>query len=171
MWHVQLHCEVSPTGSSGPFIQMLKTNPSHTSHQGNSDWSLDLLGTSHSTWDWSLELLDFMLNMLTEGWPPTSSWSANTSVLTDQRTVSQNESPHICVSIWYLVFSFWFHSVWQTLCPSTSLQMTQFHSFEWLKNIPSYIQMNLFPRHEQRRRHREQTWTQPGRRGWDELGD
>ena len=32
-----------------------------------------------------------------------------------------------------------FHSVWQTLGPSTSLQMTQFHSFLWLSNIPLYI--------------------------------
>ena len=31
------------------------------------------------------------------------------------------------------------HSVWQSLGPSTSLQMTQFHSFLWLSNIPLYI--------------------------------
>ena len=31
------------------------------------------------------------------------------------------------------------HSVWQSLDPSTSLQMTQFHSFLWLSNIPLYI--------------------------------
>ena len=31
------------------------------------------------------------------------------------------------------------HSVWQTLAPPTSLQMTQFHSFLWLSNIPGYI--------------------------------
>ena len=30
-------------------------------------------------------------------------------------------------------------SVWQSLGPSTSLQMTQFHSFLWLSNIPLYI--------------------------------
>ena len=31
------------------------------------------------------------------------------------------------------------HSVWQSLDTSTSLQMTQFRSFLWLSNIPSYI--------------------------------
>ena len=31
------------------------------------------------------------------------------------------------------------HSVWQPLGPFTSLQMTQFCSFSWLSNIPSYI--------------------------------
>ena len=31
------------------------------------------------------------------------------------------------------------HTVWQTLCPSTSLQITQFHFFLWLSNIPLYI--------------------------------
>ena len=45
----------------------------------------------------------------------------------------------MCTSIRYLFFSFWLHSVWQTLGPSTSLQITQFHSFLWLSNIPLYI--------------------------------
>ena len=31
------------------------------------------------------------------------------------------------------------HSVWQSLSPTTSLQMTQFRSFLWLSNIPLYI--------------------------------
>ena len=31
------------------------------------------------------------------------------------------------------------HSVWQSLDPTTSLQITQFHSFLWLSNIPLYI--------------------------------
>ena len=31
------------------------------------------------------------------------------------------------------------HSVWQSLDPFTSLQMTQFRSFLWLSNIPLYI--------------------------------
>ena len=31
------------------------------------------------------------------------------------------------------------HSVWQTLGPSTSLQITQLHLFLWLSNIPFYI--------------------------------
>ena len=31
------------------------------------------------------------------------------------------------------------HSVWQSLDPSMSVQMTQFHSFLWLSNVPLYI--------------------------------
>ena len=31
------------------------------------------------------------------------------------------------------------HSVWQTLGPSSSLQITQFRFFLWLSNIPLYI--------------------------------
>ena len=31
------------------------------------------------------------------------------------------------------------HSVWQSLGPSTSLQMAQFNSFSWLSNIPFYL--------------------------------
>ena len=34
--------------------------------------------------------------------------------------------PH---SMCYLFFSFWLHSVWQSLGPSTSLKIIQFHSF------------------------------------------
>ena len=34
--------------------------------------------------------------------------------------------PHICVNIQYWFFSFWLHSVWQTLGPSRSLQRAQF---------------------------------------------
>ena len=37
--------------------------------------------------------------------------------------------PHICIQIQYLLFSFWLHSVWQSLGPSMALQMTQFPSF------------------------------------------
>ena len=48
--------------------------------------------------------------------------------------------PHICINKWYLFFSFWLISpVRQYLSPSTSLQMTQFHCFIWLSNIPLYI--------------------------------
>ena len=59
----------------------------------------------------------------------------------------------------YMIFVFLFLI---SLCmadsmSSTSLQVTQFHYFKWLSNIPSYMQMNLFPRQEQRHRHREQT--------------
>ena len=47
---------------------------------------------------------------------------------------------NIWVSIRYFFFSFWlFHSVWQTLCPTTSLQITQCRFFLWLSNIPLYI--------------------------------
>ena len=37
------------------------------------------------------------------------------------------------------LFSFWLCSVWQSLAPSASLQMTQFHSFLWLLHIYIYI--------------------------------
>ena len=48
--------------------------------------------------------------------------------------------PHTCVNLRYLLFSFWLiHSVWQSLNPAMSQQMTQFHSFLWLSNIPLYI--------------------------------
>ena len=40
----------------------------------------------------------------------------------------------ICVSLSDLL-----HSVWQSLGPSMSQQMTQFYSFLWLSNIPLYI--------------------------------
>ena len=39
----------------------------------------------------------------------------------------------ICLSLSDLL-----HYVWQSISPSTSLQMTQFHSFLWLNNIPLY---------------------------------
>ena len=37
-----------------------------------------------------------------------------------------------CISIQYFPPSDWLHSVWRTLGPSTSLQITQFHSFVWI---------------------------------------
>ena len=38
------------------------------------------------------------------------------------------------------------HSVWQSLDPSTSLQMTQFRSFLWLSNSPCiYVPPLLYP--------------------------
>ena len=45
---------------------------------------------------------------------------------------------HICVLAYGICFSLsdLLHSVWQTLGPSTSLQITQFPSFLWLSNIP-----------------------------------
>ena len=36
------------------------------------------------------------------------------------------------------------HSVWQSLDPSTSQQMTQFRSFLWLNNSPLYVEYILF---------------------------
>ena len=47
---------------------------------------------------------------------------------------------HIHVLIYDICFSLsnLLHSVWQSLYPSTSQQMTQFHSFLWLSNIPLY---------------------------------
>ena len=48
---------------------------------------------------------------------------------------------HIYVLIYNICFSLsdLLHLVWQSLGPSTSLQMTQFHFFLWLSNIPLYI--------------------------------
>ena len=48
---------------------------------------------------------------------------------------------HIYVFIYDICFplSDLLHSVWQSLGPSMSLQMTQFRSFVWLSNIPLYI--------------------------------
>ena len=48
---------------------------------------------------------------------------------------------HIDALIYDICFSLsdLLHSVWQSLDPSTSQQMTQFHSFLWLGNIPLYI--------------------------------
>ena len=45
---------------------------------------------------------------------------------------------HICINI-YLFFSLWLTSFWQSLGPSTSLQMAQFCFFLWLSNVPVYI--------------------------------
>ena len=48
---------------------------------------------------------------------------------------------HIYALIYDICFSLsdLLHSVWQSLGPSTSLQITQFCSFSWLSNIPLYI--------------------------------
>ena len=48
---------------------------------------------------------------------------------------------HIYALIYDICFSLSdiLHSVWQSLGPSMSLQMTQFDSFLWLSNIPLYI--------------------------------
>ena len=48
---------------------------------------------------------------------------------------------HIYVLAYGICFSLsdLLHSVWQTLGPSTSLQITQFRFFLWLSNIPLYI--------------------------------
>ena len=48
---------------------------------------------------------------------------------------------HIYVLIYDICFSLsdLLHSVWQSLVPSMSQQMTQFHSFLWLSNIPLCI--------------------------------
>ena len=68
------------------------------------------------------------------------------SVLQTASSVPFFYIPHICVNIWYLFFSDLLHSVWQSLGPTTSLQMTQFCSFLWLSNIPfAYIPHLLYP--------------------------
>ena len=63
---------------------------------------------------------------------------------------------HIYALIYDICFSFsvWLHSVWQTLGPSTSLQMAQCHFFLWLSNIPLYICMCLL--------HWVASWMTPG---------
>ena len=47
---------------------------------------------------------------------------------------------HIYVLAYGICFSLFdlLHSAWQTLAPSTSLQITQFRFFLWLINIPLY---------------------------------
>ena len=52
---------------------------------------------------------------------------------------------HIYALIYDICFSLsdLLHSVWQSLDPSTSLQMTQFRSFLRLSNIPLYSWMNF----------------------------
>ena len=49
--------------------------------------------------------------------------------------------PYIYVLAYGIYFSLsdLLHSVYQSLGPSTSLQITQFHFFIWLSNIPLYI--------------------------------
>ena len=47
---------------------------------------------------------------------------------------------HIYALIYDICFSFLtYFTLYDSLGPSTSLQMTQFHSFLWLSNIPLYI--------------------------------
>ena len=48
---------------------------------------------------------------------------------------------HIYVLAYGICFSLsdFLHSVWQTLRPCTSLQITQFHFFLWLSSIPLYM--------------------------------
>ena len=48
---------------------------------------------------------------------------------------------HVHALIYDICFSLsdLLHSVWQSLDPSTSQKITQFHSFLWLSNIPLYI--------------------------------
>ena len=45
---------------------------------------------------------------------------------------------HVYVLAYSICFSELLHSGWQTLGPSTSLQITQFRFFLWLSNIPLY---------------------------------
>ena len=52
--------------------------------------------------------------------------------------------------IYTLIYSIYFflsdilHSVWQSPGPSVSLQMTQFHSFLWLRIIPLHVYTTSF---------------------------
>ena len=49
-------------------------------------------------------------------------------------------TPHMSKIIWYLSFSDWLILLSIiSIVPSTLLQMTRFHSFWWLSNIPVYV--------------------------------
>ena len=62
-------------------------------------------------------------------------------------TFSTKKSSDIRINIWYLFFSFWLHTVWQTLDPSTSLQITQFviPLYDWVTFHCTYVPYLLYP--------------------------
>ena len=51
--------------------------------------------------------------------------------------------PHMCVNIWYFLFLTYF-ILYDTLGPSTSLQMTQFHSFLLLSRMELHSSLRSF---------------------------
>ena len=53
-------------------------------------------------------------------------------------------SIYICVSILYWCFSFWLHSVKSAPVSTTSLELIQMYSFEWLSNTPLCICITAF---------------------------
>ena len=62
----------------------------------------------------------------------------------NQFTSNHSSIFHIftCINIQYLFFSFWL-TYFLALGSSTSIQLTQIHSFLWLGNIPLYIVYSL----------------------------
>ena len=73
----------------------------------------------------------------------TSPFSISTSPFLPCKQVHQYHfsSFHLYALLYDISFSLsdLLHSVWQPLDPSTSLQITQSHSFLWLSNIPLYV--------------------------------
>ena len=73
----------------------------------------------------------------------TSPFSTSVPLFPPYKQVHQHHFSrfHIYALICYICFSpsDLLHSVWETLCPSTSPQMIQCCSFLWLSNIPLYI--------------------------------
>ena len=82
--------------------------------------------------------------------PPTSSthlFSTSMSLFLSCKNVHHFSRFHIHALMYDICFSLsdWLHSVWQTRGPSTSLQMTQFHSLLWLSNIHyMYVPHHLY---------------------------
>ena len=77
-------------------------------------------------------------------------------MLKEKNTLDKSIHNHLChfldSTLYALIcdtcfpFSDFLSYVWQTLGASTSLQMTRFHFFLWLNNIPLYICTHLLSR-------------------------
>ena len=92
----------------------------------------------------------FMLNLISQFFPPSPSPAVSTCPFPMSMSLFLPYTQvhlyhfsrfHIYVLIYDICFSLsgLLHSVWQTLGPSISLQMTQFRFFLLLSNIPLYI--------------------------------
>ena len=68
-------------------------------------------------------------------------WIDLESVIQNELSQKEKNKYHIYALAYGICFSLsdLIHSVSQTLSQSTSLQITQFHFFLWLSNIPLYI--------------------------------
>ena len=67
--------------------------------------------------------------------------SVSLFLLCKQNPLYQSSGFHIYASMWDVCFSLshLFHSLWPSMGSSMSLQMTQFHFFLWLSNIPPCV--------------------------------